>query len=228
MQMNNDQTQSQLNNLEKEKQVALSNKKLTAKERERIEKEYAAKERQIKKKQFEDNKAASIAQAIINIAMGVTQAFAQGGIAGFVTGALVAAAGAVEIAAISAQESPYFEGTPYLERKGAPRGKDTIRIRANEGEAIIPTQKNLERPGLAAAWINGDLDDFIMREYAAPMLAKQAEQYNVKLMQSIFSTNSMDFNDSKLRRDIREGNMITAKGFSELVDTFKRQKRTAL
>jgi len=41
--------------------------------------------------------------AIANIAQGVTKAFAQGGIAGFATGASVAAAGAAQIATIEAQ-----------------------------------------------------------------------------------------------------------------------------
>ena len=48
--------------------------------------------------------AASILQATANIAQGVTQAIAQGGVAGIVTGAIVAAAGAVQIASIIASK----------------------------------------------------------------------------------------------------------------------------
>jgi hypothetical protein len=54
-------------------------------------------------------KAASIAQATINVAQGVTKAFAQGGIGGFVTGALVAAAGAKSISQIVSTPTPKFE-----------------------------------------------------------------------------------------------------------------------
>ena len=49
------------------------------------------------KKAFKLNKAASIGQAIINTSTGVSKAFAQGGVGGFITGATVAAAGLVQI-----------------------------------------------------------------------------------------------------------------------------------
>lgn len=49
------------------------------------------------KKAFELNKAASIGSAVINTAQGVSKAFAQGGVGGFITGATVAAAGLVQI-----------------------------------------------------------------------------------------------------------------------------------
>lgn len=48
-------------------------------------------------------KAAAIAEATVNVAQGVTKALAQGGIYGIVTGALVAAAGAVQIGTILSQ-----------------------------------------------------------------------------------------------------------------------------
>ena len=53
------------------------------------------------KKAFQINKAISIGSAIQNTATGVTKALAIGGPAGFVTGALVAAAGAAQIATIA-------------------------------------------------------------------------------------------------------------------------------
>ena len=53
------------------------------------------------KKAFQINKALSIGQAIQNTATGVTKAFATGGPAGFITGGLVAAAGAAQIATIA-------------------------------------------------------------------------------------------------------------------------------
>ncbi len=53
------------------------------------------------RKAFKLNKAASIGAAVINTAQGVSKAFAQGGVGGFVTGATVAAAGLVQINKIS-------------------------------------------------------------------------------------------------------------------------------
>ena len=54
-----------------------------------------------RRRAFQINKAVSIGQAIQNTAQGVTKAFAQGGVGGFATGALVAAAGAAQIATIA-------------------------------------------------------------------------------------------------------------------------------
>lgn len=67
--------------------------KKRAAEEERIRREYAKKQKQI-----------AIIQAIINTALGVTQALAQEGPIGIITGALVALAGAYEISIISGQE----------------------------------------------------------------------------------------------------------------------------
>ena len=53
------------------------------------------------KKAFKINKAVSIGQAIQNTAQGVTKAFAQDGPLGVITGSLVAAAGAAQIATIA-------------------------------------------------------------------------------------------------------------------------------
>lgn len=55
-------------------------------------------------------KAASYAQAVINVAQGVTAAIAQGGIAGIATGATVAAAGAIQIAKIASTPIPGESG----------------------------------------------------------------------------------------------------------------------
>lgn len=58
------------------------------------------------KKFFELQKAVKIAEAIQNTYLGATKAFAQGGILGFVTGALVIAAGMAQVAAIRGQQYP--------------------------------------------------------------------------------------------------------------------------
>lgn len=57
----------------------------------------------IEKKYAKKQKSLAIVQAIINTALGITKAIGQGGILGFITGALVAAAGAAQIAVIASQ-----------------------------------------------------------------------------------------------------------------------------
>lgn len=61
-----------------------------------------AKKAEIERKYARKQKGVSIMQAIVNTALGVTKAFADGGLLGFITGAMVAAAGAAQIATISA------------------------------------------------------------------------------------------------------------------------------
>ena len=87
----------------------------------------------------------SILQATANIAEGVSKAIAQGGIAGIITGALVAAAGAVQIASItSARPKP-----PSFAQGGIVQGSsysgDRVQANVNSGEMILNAQqqKNL-------------------------------------------------------------------------------------
>ncbi len=74
--------------LDKEHRDAVESAQKAAKDQERIEREKI--------------KPLLIAEATANVALGVTKAFAQGGVLGFITGALVAVAGAIEIAKINA------------------------------------------------------------------------------------------------------------------------------
>lgn len=92
--------------------------------------------------------SASILQATANIAQGVTQAIAQGGVAGLITGGLVAAAGAVQIASIIASKPtpPNFAGGGFIGgMNGATMGSDNTYIHARTGEMVANAaqQRNL-------------------------------------------------------------------------------------
>ncbi len=80
-------------------------------------------------------KGAALAEATINIATGVTKALAQGGVFGIATGALVAAAGAVEIGTILSQGlaagGEVAGSSPHAKA-------DNIPIRATAGEFMMP------------------------------------------------------------------------------------------
>lgn len=90
----------------------------TQRQQERLDEEYAEKAEKLKEEAekkrydelkgwFELEKAMNIASAIANTATGVTKAWAQGGaIFGPILAGIVAAAGAVQVATISAQEMP--------------------------------------------------------------------------------------------------------------------------
>lgn len=91
---------------------------------------------------------ASLLQATVNIAQGVTKAIAQGGVAGLITGALVAAAGGVQIARIIANKPtpPNFAGGGFIGgMNGATMGSDNTYIHARTGEMVANAaqQRNL-------------------------------------------------------------------------------------
>ena len=111
------------------------------------EEEYYAKQKEIKKKAAQEEYkismfewTASMLAATANIAEGVTKAIAQGGITGIVTGALVAAAGAVQIASITASRPTppsFYTGGIIGGANGASMGGDNTYIHARRGEMIL-------------------------------------------------------------------------------------------
>jgi hypothetical protein len=101
-------TETKLNNLNAEKEAAIQAAGDDAAARERIEKEFAAKEDAIKKKQFERDKKTAIAQALIQGALLVMKTLAE---LGPIVGPIVAAAmGAVTLAQVAAISSQKYQG----------------------------------------------------------------------------------------------------------------------
>lgn len=83
---------------------------------------------------------ASILQATANIAQGISMAIAQGGVVGLITGALVGAAGAVQIASIIASKPtpPSFATGGFVGgMNGASMGGDNTYIHARTGEWVV-------------------------------------------------------------------------------------------
>jgi hypothetical protein len=82
---------------------------------------------------------ANLLAATANTAVGVTQALAQGGVVGIITGALVAAAGAVQLASIMAAkpQKHFAAGGVVGGMNGATMGSDNTTIAARNGEMIM-------------------------------------------------------------------------------------------
>jgi len=122
------------------------------------------------------NQAVAIANAIKAATADGASAFTVIASIGTVVGAVLSGFAQVNSVLNSAhapQRPPgFFEGTDYLTRNGAPSGKDTIPAMLNEGEAVIPTADNAKYPGLAKSWINGDLDNYIYRNWVAPAFVR--------------------------------------------------------
>ena len=114
---------------------------------EMSEEEYYEKQKQIQQKAARDEYkikmfqwTASMLAATANIAEGVSKAIAQGGVAGIVTGALVAAAGGVQLASIIASKPTppnFYKGGVIGGANGATMGGDNTYIHARAGEMIL-------------------------------------------------------------------------------------------
>lgn len=114
---------------------------------EMSEEEYYEKQKQIQQKAAREEYkikmfqwTASMLAATANIAEGVSKAIAQGGVAGIVTGALVAAAGGVQLASIIASKPTppnFYKGGVIGGANGATMGGDNTYIHARTGEMVL-------------------------------------------------------------------------------------------
>lgn len=109
-QANQDHLNAQLADDESARSTALQQAGTDAAKQAAINKKYDDLEAAAKKKAAKKDLDLKEVQAIANVALGISQAIAEGGLAGIVTGALVAAAGAVQIADIESQKSKLAKG----------------------------------------------------------------------------------------------------------------------
>jgi hypothetical protein len=147
--------------------------------------------------------------------------FALAGYIASMVGAVVAAfAQTTQLLTAEVPKPAFYEGTAYLQRGGNPKGKDTIPVMAHEGEAIIPTGKNLQYPGLAKSWIDGSLDGYINNNFVRPALMEQQRQaeedFADRLANSMALQMSSNFDDYRLFRAIKEQTAVNRTGFETM------------
>jgi hypothetical protein len=103
-----------------------------------LDSEYAQKERELKKRQFESNKASQLISATIAAAVGVASALAAPPPLGLITAGIAGALGAAQIAIIASQPTPKFERGGILSgRSHAQGGIPTPFGELEGGEAVI-------------------------------------------------------------------------------------------
>lgn len=106
--------------------------------------EFETRSEEIERKAFEDQKKVDIAQAIANGAVGITKAFAQGGIFGTIGAAIIAAQTAAQVAVISGQS--FAEGGYTGDGSGSPDATGFKQAGVvHEGEYVVP-KKVLDSP----------------------------------------------------------------------------------
>jgi hypothetical protein len=148
--------------LEANKQRELAAAGDNVKEKNRLELQYDTKLREIRRRQAEREKRLAIFNAIINTAQGVAKALSQTGVAGIILGALIAAAGAVQIAAISSQQVPaYAKGTKSVPGKGS---KDSEHAMLTPGEMVIPVSTKKKYSPILNAIFDHKIDPRILND----------------------------------------------------------------
>jgi hypothetical protein len=163
--------------------------------------------------------AAAIAGATVAAkAKGPAAPFVIAGYIASMIGSVVAAFGQVG-SILSAEPPRFFEGTESVELGANKKGRDTIPALLNEGEAVIPTDENKQQPGLAAAWIRGDLEKYIHKNWVAPALNKhRADREEVQWgnIGKAMATQLGGWDDYRLHRDLSEQTGVLRSGFASL------------
>lgn len=189
---------------------------------------------EIKKLQRQEdiaNRLRAVFEITINTAIGISRLIGKTGAAFLIPAA--ALLGAAQIAAVLATPLPkYAKGTKYLKRDGNPIGEDTIPIMANEGERIIPTKQNLKYWKIYEALDENKWNQFVHRNYIAPALRNQLNEYK-KQESNSFAENvsrSLIFNHDLLATKIgaeiewRNRNGIKIKGMDDLLSALTKQQ----
>lgn len=229
------QQQAETDALEKEKNAKLSNKRLTEQQKDAINKEFAAKELALKKKQFEEDKRFSINEALIKGALAVIQALASGPPPGnFILALAVAAATAVEIGTIESQK--FAKGTKKAKGGMAMVGEQGAEFMyVPQNAKILTAKQTKQHSGLIDAMYDGRLDKLIHQDYILPALQKQKSEFAKKKEQT-FSNNlakSLIFNGltgnemEKIRRkgtDINNVDELVGK-LADIILTSKNPRR---
>ena len=123
--------------------ATITNEEEQRKAIEGLDAEYDIKRRSLQHAAAKQQKAASLAQAIINVAEGISKALAQGGIFGPIFAAAIAAMGAVQISLIAKQPIPFREGNIFTRPTSlyASSGREVQFGDGGEPEILAPESK---------------------------------------------------------------------------------------
>lgn len=103
------ETDAAIAEINKQREAELSNKNLTEAQKKQINAKYDAKEKAEKRKAWAAQKRADLAQAVINMALGITRALASSPPpANWINAAAVGVASTAQIAVIASQKAPQF------------------------------------------------------------------------------------------------------------------------
>jgi hypothetical protein len=131
--------------------------------------QYDQRRRQILRDQAENAKAFAIMQAVIQTAMGITQALGSAPPpASFILAAITGALGAVQIGIIASEPIPQFaKGVIGLQGEGT-ETSDSIHARLSRGESVMTAKETRQHRPILEAIRKGTLEKMIAETYVRP------------------------------------------------------------
>jgi hypothetical protein len=194
------------------------------------EEEYEKRKSAFLNKNAETQRQIDLAQIKINTAIAIMKTFSQlGWPAGIVPAALALVEGGIQYAMASSQPLPkYAKGTDRVQ--GGIAGQDSVHALLMPNEAVIPAKANMERQGLAKAWISGDLDKHLAMNYINPAINEVNRKWETSLklnQQSTFIRND-NFSDRKIVGELIKSNRINRSIANSLNDKSVKSKHRRL
>lgn len=190
------------------------------------EEEFQKRKSAILNKNAETQRQIDLAQITINTSIAIMKALAQGSP---VLAALAFIEGGIQYAIASSQSLPRFaKGTDRV--KGGIAGQDSVHALLMPNEAVIPAKANMERQGLAKAWISGDLDKHLAMNYINPAINEVNRKWETSLklnQQSTFIRND-NFSDRKIVGELIKSNRINRSIANSLNDKSVKSKHRRL
>lgn len=150
-----------------------------------------------------------------------------GGIASIVAGVGSAIGGIIDqVNSIQTPSAPsFFVGTADTGNGGYADGKGGFAAVLHPHEAVINAEKNSEAPGLAKAWLSGNLDNHIIDKWVSPALVAQEKELKKDFANDIATSMMLQqgkgFDDLRMRMLLGEGNSISKSGFNTLAKVLK-------
>ncbi len=194
------------------------------------EEEFKTKSAEIKNEAARKQRQYDLAQIQVNTALSIIKALATAPtiVAGIALASLAGIEGAIQYAFASSQPLPQFaKGTDRV--TGGIAGKDSVHALLMPNEAVIPAKANMERQGLAKAWISGDLDKHLAMNYINPAINEVNRKWEASLklnQQSTFIRND-NFSDKKIVGELVKSNRLNRALVNSLSEgkTVRRNRR---
>jgi hypothetical protein len=208
------QSDARIAAINRERELTLQNFEGTLEERERLTKRFAEREKAERRRQAQRERDAAVFNAIINTAVAVTKALATSP----ALAALIAASGAIQVAAIKAQPLPQFEKGGVVGGKLHRQGGTVIE--AERGEFVTNRHASRKHRDLLEAVNTSDtkLNELIFKKFVLPEILGLNKQQSIMVNASLKS----DRIESELRKS-RKQEISNTKMLAELLQQQQKQ-----